>query len=94
MNDAICDIMHTIYGNDNYNQYKDISMEQYQKISSTEKLISDMIIHHYGIDPIYNDGKYSRVKYCIIDEYNYQNNTKNYLGHTLLAYWPLYKRKV
>jgi len=67
-------------------------MEEYQKISSTEKLITDMIIDIYGIKPIYNDGIYSNVKNTILSEYNYQINSKNYLGHTLISYWPLYKR--
>lgn len=93
MEEFINDIMYSIYHTHNYNKYKDISMEEYQKLSCTEKLISDIIIDYYGIDPIIHfDGKYTRVKYVIINEYNYQINTKNYLGHTLLAYWPLYKR--
>lgn len=91
--DCINDIMYSIYHTHNYNKYKDISMEEYQKISCTEKLISYMIIKFYGTEPmIYKNGKYSLVKYIILNEYHYQLNNKNDLGHTLLAYWPSYKR--
>lgn len=90
--DAIRNIMYAIYGTDNYYQYQDISKEQYEKTSLTENLISDMIKDVYGINPIQNNGKYTKVKKSIIDEYDYQTNTQNNIGHTLLAYWPSYKR--
>jgi len=89
--ECIDDIMYSIYHTHNYDKNKK-SIEENQKISYTENLISDMIIDLYGINTIYNDAKYKNVKNIIINEYNYQINNKNDLGHTLLDHWPLYKR--
>lgn len=92
--DAINYILCVIYGTDKHNYIKNTSMEECCKYECTEKLIIDIFNIYYNkhISLVNVNDKFFTVLQVILDEYDYQFNNKNELGHCYLSYWPKYKK--